>query len=609
MKQFLLKTMFTAILAVMGMVNALAEEPTPVPEGVKIVDNVVVSWPQELIPNNGRIVLAEGITAIGEGAFAETGLKAIVFPKSLKEIRKEAFSGCTALQAIVIPEGVESLGESAFAQCYALIAASLPSTLKSIGDKAFNDCKVLKTLEMKEGITSIGYAAFYQCQALKEVELPTTVEKIGDGAFQNCTALTSISLPNAIARIDDNTFNGCTSLTEIELPAALKELGRYAFKDCSALTKVTLPTSITKIEASAFQACSALESITLPEMLTELEASAFEDCKALKSIKLPKKLTVVSIKLLKGCTALTELEIPEGVVEIKNMAVQNCIGLQKVTFPSTLVKIGLNAFVGSKQLATVVCNAAIPPQLTGDVFKNTAKERELYVPAGCVDAYKKAKNWSNFTTIKEIVKEEPKEEKQEPAKEGVAKFDFAKNPWKIEVSEKGDGPEVGKIDDGKEIVQDGIIFTNKKIHDRYWNRILGGNFKCYIHNTMTFTAPEKTIITKINFDNLSDQCDIKEISQTGGTFQLYGDEDSDSPYVWEGKAAVVTFKAELTSTFRSIEVTYQAEDANTGVREVKVEKMKNDKVYSLDGRFVGTINNLNALPHGIYIVNGKKLVK
>ena len=48
--------------------------------------------------------------------------------------------------------------------------------------------------------------------------------------------------------------------------------------------------------------------------------------------------------------------------------------------------------------------------------------------------------------------------------------------------------------------------------------------------------------------------------------------------------------------------------ATTGIENVKTIAVKNDnRIYTLDGRYVG--NDFNALGRGLYIVNGKKVVK
>ncbi|MBQ6652898.1 MAG: hypothetical protein IJM81_05825, partial [Prevotella sp.] len=49
-------------------------------------------------------------------------------------------------------------------------------------------------------------------------------------------------------------------------------------------------------------------------------------------------------------------------------------------------------------------------------------------------------------------------------------------------------------------------------------------------------------------------------------------------------------------------------EAPTGIKQVNAEKgIKDNRIYTIDGRYVGT--SMNSLQRGIYIVNGKKIVK
>ena len=55
-------------------------------------------------------------------------------------------------------------------------------------------------------------------------------------------------------------------------------------------------------------------------------------------------------------------------------------------------------------------------------------------------------------------------------------------------------------------------------------------------------------------------------------------------------------------------ITRQKKDTTTGIKKtLLVLPWNNSAVYTLDGKYVGS--DLNALPHGIYIVGGKKIVK
>ena len=66
--------------------------------------------------------------------------------------------------------------------------------------------------------------------------------------------------------------------------------------------------------------------------------------------------------------------------------------------------------------------------------------------------------------------------------------------------------------------------------------------------------------------------------------------------------------AELENYAHPIEIYVDGEDETTGIvaLEDKASDSKNDKIYTLDGR---QVTDFETLPSGIYIVNGKKVLK
>ena len=86
---------------------------------------------------------------------------------------------------------------------------------------------------------------------------------------------------------------------------------------------------------------------------------------------------------------------------------------------------------------------------------------------------------------------------------GSIRFDFKKNPWNLVKASANDAPENGKIEDGVEINQDGFILTNKKVNEKNWNRLEGENYAVYKDNKITITAPAGKMITRIEFQALS----------------------------------------------------------------------------------------------------------
>ncbi|MBR0463530.1 MAG: leucine-rich repeat domain-containing protein, partial [Clostridia bacterium] len=62
-------------------------------------------------------------------------------PESVVSIEEEAFAGNAAVTELVVPEGVAAIGERAFAES-GLTEITLPSTLTSIADDAFDGCDI-----------------------------------------------------------------------------------------------------------------------------------------------------------------------------------------------------------------------------------------------------------------------------------------------------------------------------------------------------------------------------------------------------------------------------------------------------------------------------------
>ena len=85
-------------------------------------------------------------------------------------------------------------------------------------------------------------------------------------------------------------------------------------------------------------------------------------------------------------------------------------------------------------------------------------------------------------------------------------------------------------------------------------------------------------------------------------------------YMTNGKSFVKPTKCYFKITESSSETAVMAkmamsldDDATTGISETTVKKVQKLGIYSIDGQYRG--NDLNSLPQGLYIVNGKKVIK
>lgn len=167
---------------------------------------------------------------------------------------------------------------------------------------------------------------------------------------------------------------------------------------------------------------------------------------------------------------------------------------------------------------------------------------------------------------------------------GSARFSFNKNPWKLAKASANDAPENGKIEDNFEIKQDGFILTNKKFNEKNWNRLEGEQYAVYKDNKITITAPAGKMITRIEFQALSQLSfyltndeGINPEESTG--FDDDFGSDANDPIVFKMKAKKATFTGGSSTTrLVYIEVVYKdvpveeepkKEDPNTATFDFK----------------------------------------
>lgn len=131
-------------------------------------------WPETLVK---RVVINEGITEIGDGAFIYSwNLEEIDLPTSLTRIGILALAGCSSLYAISIPTNVTDIGQLAFRDDASLSYLILPD-IDTIRMGMFIDCPALESITIPSSVTSIENQAFDCCGALKDVYFLGTKEQ------------------------------------------------------------------------------------------------------------------------------------------------------------------------------------------------------------------------------------------------------------------------------------------------------------------------------------------------------------------------------------------------------------------------------------------------
>lgn len=387
-------------------------------------------WRDFGLPDVTSVSLPEGLTSIGDHAFANCPIKVVDIPESVYSIGKNAFLGNEAIEYIKIPSRVTTIHEYTFASCASLKTIVWPTSLYAIGGSAFKNCDSITKLEIPDTVMVIDSGAFMGCNGLTEITLPSQLKEVSDGMFYLCTALPEITLPDSVTRIgveafyqctnletihfskelttidqyafyscgklsdlqfpdklktiEYMAFDGCHSLETLTFPASLRNLGSLAFNRCTKLTDVTFNEGIQEISVGAFWYCYALERVTLPQSLQSILGDAFANCSSLTQINIPFAVTHIGSGAFSGCSKLTSIALPESLLSISDRVFSNCSALTDITFSSQLESIGESAFSGCSSLERFTGPNTVT-DLGAGAFSGCFKLTDITLPAGLTE--------------------------------------------------------------------------------------------------------------------------------------------------------------------------------------------------------------------------------
>lgn len=254
---------------------------------------IVETATNTLVCGTENSTIPSTITAIGNGAFAETGLKNIVIPEGVTSIELQAFENCQDLESVTLPQSLKKLGYHVFAN------------------------SGLTSLVIPEGITYLPQGTFNGCKNLETVTLPTTLETIEYNAFSN-SGLTSIFIPKGVTNISSTSFNYCGKLSTISVS---DENTTYDSRNnCNAI-----------IQTATNQILRGTSNTIIPNTATSIGDNAFNDINSLTSIVIPESVTSIGLYAFRFCNSLAEVVYKAKVApQLKSEAFSNDI-LSKAT--------------------------------------------------------------------------------------------------------------------------------------------------------------------------------------------------------------------------------------------------------------------------------------
>ena len=254
LKEVVLPASITEIAAAFYECGEL--EKITIPEGSKLKTIKASAFATNKKLKNFNIEGSCDLETIESNAFANAEkLESFNFPKSVKNIELNAFSGCKSMSTVKFHDDadIEIIGAGAFADC-GLTGISIPKKVKTIEREAFRGCKVLKKIDVTEFTTKIDPEAFKYCDNLTDINVSKKNEVYSsvDGYLLSKNKEELLIFPPGKAN-ENFTL----------LPPSIVKIGDYAFYDCTKLTNVTIPNKVTTIGKRAFGLCKNLNTVTL----------------------------------------------------------------------------------------------------------------------------------------------------------------------------------------------------------------------------------------------------------------------------------------------------------------------------------------------------------
>lgn len=336
-----------------------------------------------------KLIIDEGITVIGEGFFSDLNITDIVFPSSLKEIKRNAFLNCDR-KNINIPSNIE-VDEYAFKKKYEIdhqlyilgskedIVVNLNNNIDKFTDIK-NDNNKLTKMESKDSTDG----DYLIDQENKTITIKSSyLEKLSSGVHHLDFIFDDGDSHNILSVLDCSQEGSCNSCGEkaywsydsnkklltikgvgitehalnnyhnknkkipwvdLDVDKVVVEEGitelNHGFFMGSTLKSIDLPNTLTTIDSIVFEDCKRLESIDIPDSVTTISNFIFSNNKKLKHVKLSKNISDMGISNFSNCSSLEEIDIPEKISILELSSVPN---LKKVFLHSDAPETNYNS--------------------------------------------------------------------------------------------------------------------------------------------------------------------------------------------------------------------------------------------------------------------------
>lgn len=288
-------------------------------EGITCVE----SGAFEACENLQEVSLPKSLIRIGQAAFKNCkSLSKIQLPENLESVGTEAFYGCISLvgekgRTFLLPDSLLKIERRAFYGCSGLKYLLFPKSINEIGMGAFKKCSQLCDIYMEhlERPAVIGREVFYgvakECEISVKFSNVSMLETKFDG-----NVMIHIPLEGACGKQEDGQ-GGSLVTWKLYYDGLLEIAGEGDMADYNGTTtpwyeygpqiqKISIKGNITHIGEMAFHSCNFLTA-ELPDELKSIGMEAFAYCKRMEFIKIPAKVRKLGTNSFRGCESLKKV--------------------------------------------------------------------------------------------------------------------------------------------------------------------------------------------------------------------------------------------------------------------------------------------------------------
>ncbi|MDD6357453.1 MAG: leucine-rich repeat protein [Bacteroidales bacterium] len=353
-----------------------------------------------------------------------------------------------AIHTITFAEGITSIGENAFADftnltdIYAPWTENIPvlpaSNNPQPSVKLHIPCSVISAYQAAgwgNYTVETEYTASGTCGADGDNLTWTLCEGVltisGTGAMANypalnmpwkyfITSITSVIISDGVTTIGSHAFNGCSHLTSLTVPPSLTSIGQNAFSGCWAMESLYISdlTAWCNISFGTYDSSpfcrngyliyvgggdlyvngTKVTTLTIPDGVTEIKHHAFYGCACITDIQF-NQVTSIGNEAFNGCHGLTEVTIPEGVTAIGNYGFAYCTHLQSISIPASASSLGTSMLAADNALKDIYVHWTenIPVWPENFTKKSPQSSITLHVPCGAMNLYQTANGWKDYT--------------------------------------------------------------------------------------------------------------------------------------------------------------------------------------------------------------------